>query len=166
LGQCEEGLSQIEAGIDAVRKMGTDQSLSHLFGMKADVCLHFNLREEGLQAAEQGLEVVAKTSERYYEPELRRLRGELQLSRRDGSSEAAESDFNESLAMARAQGAKLFELRAAMGLGAIWSLEGRAAEAIDMVEQASRDIADQLPESDRIELEAFVPLPRKTRGHA
>jgi predicted ATPase len=156
LGQCERGLSQIESGIDAVRKMGTDQSLSHLLGMKGDVCLLFNLHEEGLQAVEQGLEVVARTSERYYEPELRRLRGKLQLGRTDGCREAAEHDFNESLTVARAQGAKLFELRAAIGLGAIWSLEGRAAEAIDMVEQASRDIADQLPESDRIDLEAFT----------
>ncbi len=156
LGRCEHGLFQIAEGIDAVRRIGTDQTLSHLFGIKADVCLFSKRIEEGLRAVEEGLEVVARTGERYYEAELWRLSAELKSVRKESSQEGMEREFIESIGIARSQSAQLFELRAAIGLGRIWFGEGRTSEAIGVVKQASRDIVRQLPDLDRMESRAFL----------
>jgi predicted ATPase len=158
LGRCGDGLRQIAEGIDALREMRTDSSLSHLLGIKADVCLLSKQIEEGLKATDEALDVVARTEERYYESELWRLRGELHLVSQATSPDAAERDFTKAVELARSQGAHLFGLRAAMGLGRIWLGDRRAGEAIGMVKQASRDIVDQLPDADRSDLQALLNL--------
>jgi len=156
LGRRGDGLRQIAEGIDAVRKMGTNQSLSHLLGIKADVCLLSMQLEEGLEATDEALDVVAKTDEKYYESELWRLRGELRLAHQAASPEVAELEFTKAIGLARSQGAKLFALRGAMGLGRIWFRDGRSSEAIGIVKQASCDIVKQLPDADRMDLQALL----------
>jgi predicted ATPase len=124
--------------------------------MKADVCLLSNRIEEGLRAVEEGLEVVTRTGERYYEAELRRLRADLQASRQGFSREPIERELITSIEVARSQSARLFELRAAMSLGGIWCAEGRTAEAIVMITRASHGIVDQLPDLDQMELRVLL----------
>ena len=112
--------------------------------------------EKGLEATDEALEVIAKTGEKYYEAEVWRFRGELRLAHQAASSEAAELEFTKAIGFARSQGAKLFELRGAMGLGRIWFRDGRPSEAIGIVKQASRDVVNQLPDADRMDLQALL----------
>jgi predicted ATPase len=112
--------------------------------------------EEGLKATDEALDVVAKTDEKYYESELWRLRGELWLAHQAASREAAELEFTKAIGLARSQGVKLFGLRGAMGLGRVWSRDGRPSEAIGIVKQASRDIVNQLLDADRMDLQALL----------
>lgn len=156
LGQNGDGLRQVAEGIDAVRQMGTNQSLSHLLGMKADVCLLSMHFEEGLEAIDEALAIVAKTGEKYYESELWRLRGELRLARQAILHEVADVEFTKAIDIARLQGAKLFGLRGVMSLGRVWCRDGRPSEAIGIVKQASRDIVNQLPDADRMDLQTLL----------
>ena len=64
----------------------------------------------------EALALVEQTDERLYEAELHRLDGELRL--RD-DKQAVEQLFDRALAVARQQGAKALELRAAMSLAAL-----------------------------------------------
>jgi len=120
------------------------------------VCLLSMQLEEGLEATDEALDVVAKTDEKYYESELWRLRGELRLAHQAASPEVAELEFTKAIGLARSQGAKLFALRGAMGLGRIWFRDGRSSEAIGIVKQASCDIVKQLPDADRMDLQALL----------
>jgi predicted ATPase len=71
-------------------------------------------KEEALAAINEAQERSERAGERWYLPELLRLRGELVLQQ--GSAEAAADCFARSLREARDQGATSWELRTAMSL--------------------------------------------------
>jgi predicted ATPase len=89
---------------------------------------------EGLTAVAEGLTMVDKSGERYWEAELSRLKGELTLqSHVQGSrskvEEEAEACFLKAVEIARKQQAKSLELRAVMSLSRLWQHQGKKAEA-------------------------------------
>jgi predicted ATPase len=104
--------------------------------------------DEGLAVAAEALAIVEATGERFYEAELHRLRGELLLRQEaaegrpspaeptaasphdpDPSGLAeAEACFRRALDVARRQGAKSLELRAALSLARLLGDRGRPAE--------------------------------------
>jgi len=61
------------------------------------------------------------------EAELHRLRGELLRSQRDDTE--AEVELHRALEIARAQQARMWELRATLSLCRLWRDQGRRAEA-------------------------------------
>jgi DNA-binding winged helix-turn-helix (wHTH) protein len=71
--------------------------------------------EDGLQAVAQALAQVEGTDERWWEPELHRVRGEL-LRRSIGGTHEAAACFRTAIDVARRNGARPLELRAAVGL--------------------------------------------------
>jgi predicted ATPase len=85
---------------------------------------------EGLKTIDEVSAHMEKTGERYHEPEVHRLRGELLLMR-GGAEAAVEADvcFGRALQLARAHDAKAWELRAATSLARRLRDQGRAAEA-------------------------------------
>ena len=65
---------------------------------------------------------VRDTGERWYEAELHRLRGDHRAGR--GTAETAEAHLSaRAIDVARAQGAKLWELRATVDLATLWRQE-------------------------------------------
>ena len=80
---------------------------------------------------EEAFSSQQQTGEYWVHAELLRLRGELQAV--DHQAEQAEQSFREALAVARSQGAKWFELRAATGLARHWLEQGRGQAAHDLL---------------------------------
>jgi predicted ATPase len=158
LGKCDEGLRQIDEAIETLRKMRTDQALSQILGIKAEISLLCEDYLGGLRVIGEALEIVGQTGERYYESALWKLRGELQLAINPKSCDQAESDFRKAIKIAGSQRALLFELRAAISLGRLWLSQDRAHEAVSTVKQTSREIEDQLPDIDRRDLLEFLSL--------
>jgi predicted ATPase len=76
---------------------------------------------------------VEKTGERFYEPELYRLQGELVLALAVDKQPEAEACFQQALTVARQQEAKLLELRAAMSLSRLWQQQGKRTDAYDLL---------------------------------
>jgi predicted ATPase len=87
---------------------------------------------EGLAAVAEGLAVLAKTGERYYEAELYRLQGELLAQSGQGQEtieQEAEASLVQALDIAQSQQAKSWALRAAMGLSRLRQSQGKCAAA-------------------------------------
>jgi predicted ATPase/DNA-binding winged helix-turn-helix (wHTH) protein len=84
--------------------------------------------EEALGMLEQGLALSEEGGERWYVPELLRVRGEVRL-RYDASGPNAEDCFREAIGVARQQGALFWELRAAADLARLLLGQGRNEEA-------------------------------------
>jgi DNA-binding winged helix-turn-helix (wHTH) protein/tetratricopeptide (TPR) repeat protein len=83
----------------------------------ADACRMAGLADEGLAMVDHIWEETRHTGLRWYDAELRRLRGELILLQgTDGARAAAMAAFHGALAIAREQGARFYELRAATSL--------------------------------------------------
>jgi predicted ATPase len=85
--------------------------------------------EDGLRLLAEAQEVMARTDERFYEAELSRLAGMLQLAHSPIAQAEAESHMRHALDVARYQDAKSLELRAAMSLARLWQGQGKHADA-------------------------------------
>ena len=75
--------------------------------------------------------MVARSGERWLEPELERLTGEMLVA--TGSAGEAAPHFEEAIALARDQSAKMWELRAAASLARLLCDQGRHTEARDLL---------------------------------
>ena len=77
----------------------------------------------------EALALVDTTGERWYEPELYRLKGVLLLQQSLDNQAEAESCFHHAITIDRSQQAKSFELRAATSLARLWQSQGQREEA-------------------------------------
>ena len=104
-------------------------------GVQAEVCLQADAFAEGLASTEAALACIEAGGERWYEPELHRLRGELLLrASRDGSEEAGVA-FQRAIDVACVANARWFELRAATSLARLRAERGERNQAHDLLAQ-------------------------------
>ncbi|MGD2105536.1 MAG: hypothetical protein PVJ55_10550, partial [Anaerolineae bacterium] len=123
----EEGIARMHEGLAELRAFGVRMNLTHLLGLLVEAYLSAGRAEEGLSAVTEALALVKDTSERYYDAELHRIRG--QLLRQQGDEAEAEASFHKAIEVARDQSAKLWELRATVSLCRLWREQGRVEEA-------------------------------------
>ncbi|MGE5128561.1 MAG: adenylate/guanylate cyclase domain-containing protein [Sphingomonadaceae bacterium] len=131
LGFHAEGIGQLRLGISGLHSIGDWHHRSHWLGLLAAACLEAGAYRDALIALDEALEAVAATQERYYAPELERLRGVL--SGRQGEPDEAAACFQKALRTAAGMGAKSLELRAAVSLARLWSDQGRHAAAFELL---------------------------------
>jgi tetratricopeptide (TPR) repeat protein len=118
-GRMAEGLSLLRDALSAAAA-GAGQSMTYFMAVFAEAQLACSQVTEALRTVDEGLRLVDRTGERFYESELYRLRGELTL--RAGGSRAnadAECDFLRACDVSREQNARRLFLRAATSLAGI-----------------------------------------------
>jgi DNA-binding winged helix-turn-helix (wHTH) protein/predicted ATPase len=76
---------------------------------------------------------VETTKERWYQPEVNRVAGEITLKSLDHDTAKAQAYFQRSLEIARAQQAKSWELRASMSLARLWRDQGKPQQARELL---------------------------------
>jgi class 3 adenylate cyclase/predicted ATPase len=130
-GQGEEGLAQVRQGIAAWRATGAALGVPYLCTVLAEVYAHLGHPADGLQALAEAHTLVEQHEERWCEAEVHRLRGVL-LLQQPGTPQA-EAWLQQALDVARRQGAKSLELRAAMSLTRLWQHQGKRAEAYELL---------------------------------
>jgi class 3 adenylate cyclase/predicted ATPase len=131
IGQMADGISLLRNGSDARRADGEGMWLPHYLALLARACEIAAQKEEALRLLDESLQLAEKTGVRWLAAELNRHKGQLLL--RQGQSEAAEELYLRALAIAVEQGAKLWELRAAISLARLCRDQGRRSEAHDLI---------------------------------
>ncbi len=126
-GEAEQGLVKVRCGLDLFRSIGTVLLRTDFLAWLAEAHGKAGQMAEGLTVLDEAFTIVADGGERTFEAELYRVKGELLLQRAD--SVEAESCFQHALDVARAQGARSFELRAATSLARLWQKQGKGEEA-------------------------------------
>ena len=119
LGDPERGLREMEHTVQALRAMRAELSVPYFLAVLAETQARYGHPDAARRSVEEGLEVSARTHEVGYDPELLRLRGELDLLAHgggDGGRDGAEASFRRAIELAREHGAKMFELRATASL--------------------------------------------------
>jgi predicted ATPase len=156
-GRVRDGLDQIADSIAEVRETGSNQFLPYLLGLNAEVLLMHGDSTEGLQAVEEAFVAARNTGECFWEAELHRLRGELQLAiNASGHDRMAEQSFVTAIDVARRQDAKLLLLRATVSLGRLWRRKTRDAEARRDVAAARAALGEVTTLPDVIDADAFL----------
>jgi class 3 adenylate cyclase/predicted ATPase len=130
-GDVAEGISLLRSGSAAYRVTGAEAHVPHHIALLARACEIAGQIEEAVIQLDDALQIVERTGERWLAAELNRHKGQLLL--RQGDSEAAEELYRKALSIAKEQGAKLWELRAAVSLGRLWGEQGRRAEARELL---------------------------------
>jgi predicted ATPase len=89
--------------------------------------------EEALSALDDALAKTAASGVRGWDAEIHRLRGELTARLPYPDPAKAEDSFRTALAIAREQGTRGYELRAATSLAWLWDDQGRRGDARDLL---------------------------------
>ena len=132
-GSLEAGIHQVGAGIRDLNATGAELRLPYYLGIRADLHCRQGEFDEARDLLETALAMADRTGERWFEPELYRLRGEgLIMHQQDGGA-AAEACFQHAVDVAREQGAKMWEFRTATSLARLWADQGKRAEAHDLL---------------------------------
>jgi class 3 adenylate cyclase/tetratricopeptide (TPR) repeat protein/ABC-type transport system involved in cytochrome c biogenesis ATPase subunit len=128
---------KIEAALTATKyKMGIAEWRVDL-GRSA---LAMGLREEAVELAMMAQEMIDETGETYALSDLHRLQASIAIAGDD--TETAEKYLVTALDVARQQGAKLWELRAAIDLASLLHEQGRNEEAISVLDPIHKSIAE------------------------
>ena len=109
-GEFEEGIVEIQDGLEKQRATGASLFESYALGLLADACIkngRYGQAFDSLNQAQLGLD--DENSPRFYAAEIYRLLGEAYL-RSHQDLDRAERCFGKGLAIAREQGAKSLEL--------------------------------------------------------
>jgi predicted ATPase len=101
--------------------------------IRAEAAGHVGQVEEGLRLLAEALDALETNAQGDMRAEAHRLRGELLLRRAAPDAVQAEACFQQSLAVARRQQAKSWELRAAMSLARLWQQQSKWDEARELL---------------------------------
>lgn len=123
LGNPEDGIEKMKKGLAEYESTGARLRSPYFLGLLADQLGKMGRVEEGLAAISKALEVADVTREGYALSEWHRIKGELLMKReqcsvshsaRTMAFSQAQGCFADAIASARHQGAKSWELRAAL----------------------------------------------------
>jgi predicted ATPase/DNA-binding transcriptional ArsR family regulator len=170
-GEPEQGIAQMRRGLAAQLATGAELLRPWWLSLIAEACERTGAARQGLELleeAERGMEI---SQERYWEAEIHRLRGQLLVAAPasdDGGVRSPEECFGRALHIARQQGARSLELRAAVSLSRLLRSEGRDGEAREVLTPVYRWFTEGLDTPDlreAAELAAELGLPPRSLPH-
>jgi tetratricopeptide (TPR) repeat protein len=134
----------------------TEQAVEHpyLLSILADTYLRAGRLLDAQKQLESALAMVEATEERWYAAELHRLTGEVALVQ--GNTAEAEMQFQKAIGVARAQSARMWELRAAKRLACLWREAGKPAAAFELLVPVLHGFTEGFDTSDVIEGKALL----------
>ena len=124
-------------GLAAQLATGAELARPYWLCLITEACLESGAALDGLALLDEAEAAVQQTNERYWEAEIHRLRGQLLLATSDPAAPAvvrsAEECYRRALEVARRQGARSLELRAAVSLSRLWQAADRHDEARELL---------------------------------
>jgi predicted ATPase len=130
-GDTTAGIALIREGLARTEATGSRNYYPFHLGLFAEALALAGEIDEGLAVLDQALANSAAYGQKGTDAELHRLRGELtrQLPRPDPAQ--TEASFRTALAIAREQGTRGYELRAAISLARLWGEQCKRAEGCE-----------------------------------
>lgn len=135
-GHRQDGIAQILQGLTAYRATGTGQFRLYFPALLAEIYRREGRIGEGLTVLAEALAAMNNGEERFYEPELYRLKGELLLALSSQNEAEAEICYRQAVEAARRQSAKSLELRAVRSLCRLWQRQGKKEGARQMLAES------------------------------
>ena len=133
-GQGHEGVRQIRQGLAVFGSTGQMLWRPYFLGLLAQSHGAVAEIDQGLAVLDEALTISEQSGERHGEAEIHRLKGELLAQQPGHDPSAVEACYQLALDCARLQGARSFELRAAMALARLWQQRGQLVPARELLE--------------------------------
>jgi predicted ATPase len=132
-GNAADAISMITSGLDAWRSTGTTVWRPVYLTYLARAHGQLGQCDEASRCIRDAIAAVHATKESWYEADIHRVAGELALIGPRPDAAKAQCHFERALAVARAQQAKSWELRAAMSLARFWRDRGKPRQARELL---------------------------------
>jgi predicted ATPase len=132
-GRASEAVQKLHSGIAAWRSTGANLFRPTQLSWLAAAHAELGQFDDAWRCLGDAITGIETSKERWYEAEVNRIAGEVALRSPDPDATRAEAYFERALAVARAQQAKSWELRAAMSLARLWCYQGKRDEARDLL---------------------------------
>jgi predicted ATPase len=141
-GRIDDGVAAIEQGIALHRALGADIGSTYWLALRAEAHARRGDAPHALTVLDEALALVESGQERLWEAELHRLRGDVLLGAfapgaaptdADRHGPTAAACFERALEIARAQGTRLWALRAATRRAALWHAQRKRRRALDVL---------------------------------
>lgn len=133
-GEVETGIAEFQEGLAAFRATGTEAYGAFLEVLLVETLARAGKLAEGTKVIDQAISFAESKDERFYEPELYRLNGEL-LQSAGANADEVTSWFQRAIETARRHGTKYLELRAVMSLARLLQQLGENTEAQQMLSE-------------------------------
>jgi predicted ATPase len=131
-GKASDAVQSIIAGITAWQSTGASIHMPVWLSYLARANAEAGQFDDAWRCIGEAITAVERTGERIFEAEVNRVAGEVALKSQPDTAKA-EAYFERALAIARAQQAKSWELRAAMSMARLWRDQGKRDEAHDLL---------------------------------
>ncbi len=148
-GQHAEGFARAKEAMEEIRTAPHFEPLT--FSRFLQVCTLTGRVSDGLRVMENPATWEKLVGDGLFEPEIRRLYGELLWMRDRNEAVDAEAQFCLALDMARKQEARSLELRAAMSLARLWQAQGRGERADQLLRPIYASFTEGFDTADLIE---------------
>ncbi|MDX2029616.1 MAG: protein kinase [Blastocatellia bacterium] len=155
-GQTADGLERIRRGIDGSRQTGSGMWQTYLLCLLADASARAGKIDDGLALLARIPALIESSRERFWEAEIHRVRGEL-LRQAGADAREYETCFRLALDLAREQGARSLELRAALSLA---KARGGSGDALAALDEIYRWFTEGLDTPDLLEARALLDAGR------
>ena len=132
-GRASDAVQVMTGGITAMRLTQTTLWTPFFLSILARAYADLGQSEEAWRFISEPMGMLETTKEKWCEAEINRIAGEIARMPPDSDAAKAEAYFEQSLAVARLQEAKSWELHAATSLARLWRDEGKRAEARDLL---------------------------------
>jgi predicted ATPase/class 3 adenylate cyclase len=132
-GATEAGIALMCQSAESRAALGVSWYQARYLCMLATAYAQVGQAEPGLRIIAEAKDLIAKNSEHMWEGELARIEGELMRVQGRSATEI-DACLARAMAIARAQGAKSLELRAARSLARLWCDRGRPDDARALLE--------------------------------
>jgi len=97
--------------------------------MRAEIMARHGRVADAYQIIQQEADTVRQKGEGFFIPEILRIQAETLMLMKSPQMRLAEEIFLESIQMARAQQARFFELKSALGLANLWASQNMSRQA-------------------------------------
>ena len=142
------GLEDMRRGVDLLREQNVLQFDGLLKIALAEAEARAGDPDRAIAILDEALVICERTGYRAFEAELHRVRGEILLKRDPANPAPTEEALLTAIAVAKQQGTRSFELRAALALAKLYQSIARPADAYAVLTPALKGFAptDEMPE--------------------
>jgi predicted ATPase len=132
VGCVEEGISMMRKALADLEGAGQNYARTLYVALLVDASIASGMAKKALPSLDKAFGLVENSGERWCEAELHRLGGRY-LTMASGNTEETETRYRSALRIARKQGAKSLELRAATSLSRLLYEQTKRQEARDLL---------------------------------
>jgi predicted ATPase len=132
-GRASEAVPLITSGLAVFSSTGSTYMTPVMLSLLAKSYAELGQFDDARRSVSDANDVIEKSGERWFEPYVNCITGEIALKSPQPGAANAEAHFERALAVARQQQAKSWELRAATSMARLWRDQGKPQQARELL---------------------------------